>query len=136
MSSPVTDDDDTPRGMDAAGRRAVCNDVYSKLAKLELDQEDCPALVLLRAVLEDYAGTDRPPQKPLRGEIPFPEARKVIVYRLPLRADGTARVVLEHQHGLMPTMCSTSPPPLLPSCHRPDQCIHTPEPEPPQVLEA
>jgi hypothetical protein len=87
--------------LDRGARLAIARDVYENLARF-LDGQSpslasSPAVYLLREIVGDYVRRDPDGLRPLRGVIPFPEAGRIIAYRLPMRASDAkkARVVLE-----------------------------------------
>jgi hypothetical protein len=96
--------DERPEALDLSGRLAIARDVYESLGRLQAREPDpaawasAPAIVRLREVVGDYVRREpSQPLRPVRGEIPFPEAGRVVSYRLPVRASDAkkARVVLE-----------------------------------------
>lgn len=94
MDSPG--DEEGPARIGRQEREAIRADVRAKLDKLELEHAEHAALAELVALLDEYVENDeRPAGKPLRGEIPYPEANRAIVYRLPCRSGEKARVLIE-----------------------------------------
>lgn len=80
-----------------ASRLAVCKDVYAKLDELQLLNSDYQAIKTLQQLLNVYVRTDVQTRKPLKGQIDFPEANRVIFYKLPVIEGDAARIVLEHR---------------------------------------
>jgi hypothetical protein len=83
--------------LDASARIHVVAEIYSKLKDMDLLDSQKPAILELRRTLNEYIRCESLGRKIVRGEIPFPEAQRVILYTLPTCTHHTARVVLEHR---------------------------------------
>ena len=69
--------------------------IYESLKKYELFDSKYEAINILKTVVNQYIESSD--TRTVRGEIKFPEASKVIVYRLPSRKGEKDLVVLEHR---------------------------------------
>lgn len=89
--------------MDCKDRLQVAQHIYSKLETFGLLNSSYDAIVSFKKILNEYVrGAVHNDllytQKVIQGKIPFPEANKILVYRLPLTHREIPKVVLEHKY--------------------------------------